>query len=113
MAAPDSKTRVKDAITLLDYGFGKCVKYMDEGIEKIGDIPVEQGVEKKVRVKQKEMFQYIDTEGNDLTQIEKKFQIKKSIAAPVKQGDVVGKAEYYIGQEKIGSVDVIATRIYT
>lgn len=30
MAAPDSKMRVKDATTLLNYGFGKCTKYVDK-----------------------------------------------------------------------------------
>ena len=30
MAADDSKARVRDAITLLNYGFGKCQKYTEK-----------------------------------------------------------------------------------
>ena len=30
MAEPDSKTRIKDAIAMLNYGFGKCSIYQDE-----------------------------------------------------------------------------------
>ena len=36
MGAKDSKSRFADATTLLNYGFGKCMKYMDEGLERAG-----------------------------------------------------------------------------
>lgn len=36
MAEPDSKTRIKDAIAMLNYGFGKCSIYQDEkALEKL------------------------------------------------------------------------------
>lgn len=109
MAAPDSKTRFKDATSLLDYGFGKCMKYMDEGIGAIAPLPIQRGVEQKIKVKQSGPFNYIDTTGADLTQIKKKNITKGDLKAPVKKGDKVGEVVYYLGEEKIGAVDIIAT----
>lgn len=87
MAAPDSKMRFQDARTLLDYGFGKCMKYIDDGSGRLDPVPVASGEEKEVPVKQAEPFQYIDVEGADLSKIEKKIitqgdwllQLKKEI----------------------------------
>lgn len=85
MAAKDSKARFSDAMTLLNYGFAKCMKYIDEGLEAIAPAEVEKGMETEVPVKQKKRFQYIDTVGADLTQIEKKPEMKKKLEAPVKK----------------------------
>lgn len=109
MAAPEPKARFKDATALLNYGFGKCTKYMDEGIGAIPSADVEKGIEKKVAVKQSEPFSYIDITGADLGQIKKKNVLDKQIKAPVKKGDKVGEVVYYLGEEKIGNVDIVAT----
>ena len=34
--------------------------------------------------------------------------MEEELAAPVKKGDVVGKAEYYLGDKLVGSVDIIS-----
>ena len=44
MAAEDSKSRFKDAVNLLNYGFGKCQLYEDAEPEKLKDLPVDGGV---------------------------------------------------------------------
>lgn len=109
MGAPDSKTRFKDAATLLNYGFAKCMKYIDEGLEKIKPIEIKNGTEKTIKIKQ-EPFEYIDIEGRDLLKIEKKIKIKKKLTAPIKTGEQVGEMEYYIGEEKLGSTPIVATQ---
>ena len=48
MAAPDYKTRFEDAVTLLNYGFGRCRMYRDEEPTALPQIPVENGVEESV-----------------------------------------------------------------
>ena len=42
--------------------------------------------------------------------IKKKIRIKKSVQAPVKKGEKAGSADYYLGKEKIGSVDLVFDR---
>ena len=109
MAAPDHKVRFDDATTLLNYGFGKCMKYTDEGIGAIDPVEVKRGVKDQVTVKQAGPFAYIDTTGSDLTKIEKKNILKGDIKAPIKEGDKIGEVAYYLGDEKIGAVDILAS----
>lgn len=108
MAADDSKTRTKDAITLLNQGFSKCQKYAEDSLQRISPVKVKRGVKKEVAVAQKEKFSYVDTTGADLSSIERKAEIKKSVKAPVKKGDKLGSVKYYLNKNEIGSVDVLA-----
>lgn len=108
MAADDSKARMRDAIGLLNYGFGKCQKYQEDKVHKIPDIDVKRGVEKKFRVAQKETFSYVDTTGADLSGIKRTVKINADIAAPVKQGDKVGELKYSLNGKEIGKIDILA-----
>lgn len=110
MAAEDSKTRFRDAMNLLNYGFGKCMKYSDDGIGRISDVPVVQGKEDSVEVKQEKAFQYIDTTGTDLSAIEKNPVLYKSLKAPVNKGEKAGEMEYYMNGSKIGFVDIVTRK---
>lgn len=107
MAADDSKARVKDAITLLNYGFGKCNKYQEDEVKDIAPVDVKRGVQKTAKLAQEEPFSYVDTTGADLKSIERKVELDKAIEAPVKQGTKVGEAKYYLNGTEIGSVDIL------
>ncbi len=107
MAADDSKARVRDAITLLNYGFGKCQKYTEKEQKKISPVKVRGGTEMEVTVRQKEKFTYVDTTGANLAKITIKTKKNKSIHAPVKKGEKVGERIYYLNGKKIGSRDII------
>lgn len=108
MAAKDSKARVRDAISLLNHGFGKCRKYEEAQVEPIGYVKVKRGVEDTLKAKQKSPFTYIDTTGAELSDIRRKTKVKKEIKAPVKKGDKVGEAKYFLDGKEIGSVDIVA-----
>ena len=108
MAAPDSKQRVKDSIALLNYGFGKCTKYQDEEETAIEDVKVKRGVKKTVPGKVNGTFSYVDTEGADLSGIQKKAVMKKEVEAPVKKGTKLGDVKYYLNDKEIGSLPVTA-----
>ena len=109
MAADDSKIRNKDATTLLNYGFGKCQKYQEKKIEKVSPVPVKRGVNKTVKAAQEDRFSYVDVTGADLNSIERKIKVKESVKAPVKQGQKLGEAKYYLNGEEIGSRDILAS----
>ena len=81
MAEPDSKTRIKDAIAMLNYGFGKCSIYQDEkALEKIVYAEVKHGMQEKAKGETLEGFRYVDTSGSDLSAVEKEVQIQKQTA---------------------------------
>ncbi len=107
MAAEDSKARVRDAITLCNYGFGKCNKYQEEE-SPVKPVKLARGVKKTVKAEQEEAFTYIDTTGADLKGMERKVAVDKKLQAPIKKGDKVGEAKYYLNGTKVGSRDIIA-----
>ena len=109
MAEPDSKTRIKDAIAMLNYGFGKCSIYQDEkALEKIVYAEVKHGMQEKAKGETPEGFRYVDTSGSDLSAVEKEVRIQKQ-TAPVKKGDQIGEVIYRLNEKTIGSVPVYAT----
>lgn len=108
MAAKTSKERTKDAVALLNYGFGKCTRYAEEEAPETEAAKVQRGVEDSVATMQKEPFTYVDTSGADLSAIERKAVWGKNLKAPVKEGDKVGEAVYTLNGEEIGRVDIVA-----
>lgn len=109
MAADDSKARVRDAIALCNYGFGKCNKYQEDGTGSVKPVKIARGVKGTVKAMQEEPFTYIDTTGADLKGIERKVTASKKLQAPIKKGDKVGVAKYYLNGTEIGSRDIVAS----
>ena len=110
MGAPDAKVRFKDAAALLDYGFGKCNLYMDENRKNPDPVPIKGGVKAEVSCRYTGEFRYLDIEGKNLSQIEKKIVYMKNLQAPVKKGDIVGEAQYLLDGKVIGKTDIVAAK---
>jgi D-alanyl-D-alanine carboxypeptidase (penicillin-binding protein 5/6) len=108
MAAPDYKLRFSEAKTLLEYGYAHCSLYRDTDRESLGTVAVEQGVYDEVPAAYKEEFTYLSTTGENLSEIQKNIEFSETVKAPVKKGDVLGQVVYYLGEKKLGSVDIIA-----
>lgn len=110
MGAPDAKVRFKDAAALLDYGFGKCDLYLDENRINPDPVPIKGGVKEEVVCRYTGEFWYLDTEGKNLSQIEKKIVYMKNLQAPVKKGDIVGEAQYLLDGKVVGKTDIVAAK---
>lgn len=108
MAAENSKIRFQDAVTLLNYGFGKCQLYEDSEMPRLEEAEVKGGVRESVPLEYSGTFSYLDTSGANLNQIEKKVEMKEDISAPLKKGDAVGRIVYTLEETELGSVDIIA-----
>ncbi len=108
MGADNSKDRFKDAVKLLDYGFGKCEFYVDDAVENVAKVPVTGGVQEEVPVHMDGEFRYVDTTGADLSQVRREAEVKKELQAPVKQGDLAGEMVYYLGDKEIGRQKLVA-----
>ena len=109
MAAPDYKVRFSDATTLLNYGFGRCRVYADQNEDKPASIAVEKGIADHVNLAYTGPFQYLSTDGSDLSGVSKSVELPESVEAPVKRGDVAGRAVYSLNGKEIGSVDIVYT----
>lgn len=108
MAAPDYKARFSEATTLLNYGFGTVALYEDKEELEPFNIKVKYGITDFVSVVKKDDFRYICDSKEAVSKIEKVRNVPKQIEAPVKQGQQIGTLDYYVGDEKIGSVPILA-----
>ena len=107
MAAPDFKIRFADAATLLNYGFSKCRIYSDENTDTLAALPLKKGISDEVSLCYRSPFQYVVTDGSDLSGITKELELPESVEAPVASGDVIGRAVYKLGDRELGTVDIL------
>ena len=108
MGAEDSKARFKEAVTLLNYGFGKCQMYTDENMPSLDPISVTGGIQESISLEYEKKFTYLDTTGANLNAVTSRLQIPDKVNAPVKKGDTVGQRIYYLDEKEIGSVNLLA-----
>lgn len=107
MAAPDSRTRVKDASILFDYGFAKCSLYTDENPGKLPDLKVIKGIKEKTTLTFGKTFRCLSTDGTTFDKIKKKLILPNEVKAPVKKGQKAGELVYYQENRELGRIPVI------
>ena len=110
MAAPDNKVRFQEAMTLLNYGYSESNIYVDENKEALPAQVVKGGVDDTVNLSYAGAFRYLDTKGNNLTEIEKTISLPAVVEAPIEEGQAIGEAVYQLGGQRIGSVSIIAAK---
>ena len=106
MGAPDYKVRFSEAVTLLNYGYSVVSMYSDKNDEINREIKISGGVKKTVKIEPEKEFVYICGKDEVINNITKKVKLEKKVKAPAKSGSVVGKTEYYIGDNMIGEVNI-------
>lgn len=108
MAEPDAKTRVKDAIAMLNYGFSQCSIYRDDQVlEEPVEAEVEGGVEETVSLEAPESFSFVDTAQSDLGLVKKEVRLETG-KAPVEKGAVLGEVVYTLNGAELGRVSLTA-----
>lgn len=111
LSAPDTKTRFKEAATLLNYGFSQCKIYTDEhGDMEPVRILVEESLQQEVALTPKENFRYISVAKEELSQITKEILVYEKITAPVVKGDELGAIVYSLNGKELGRVALIAEK---
>ena len=106
MGAPDYKVRFSEAVTLLNYGYSVVSMYSDKNDEINREIKISGGVKKTVKIEPEKEFVYICGKDEVINNITKKVKLEKKVKAPAKSGSVVGKTEYYLGDNMIGEVNI-------
>lgn len=108
MAAPNSKTRFKDAISLLNYGYGVVDIYRDNAWLSQEKIVVHGGKSDSVTCRKNNEFVYVFTEDTDTGRIKCTEEYADGLEAPVYEGDVVGQMVYELDGNILGTVDIVA-----
>ena len=107
MASPDSKTRARDAASLLDYGFTRTSLYKDDKPLKLPVLKVKNGVKKQVSLVYGNTFQYLSTDGSIMEAPDKKLSLPSEAKAPLKKGDRAGELIYTWKGKEIGRIPVL------
>lgn len=110
LAAPDTKTRFQEASKLLNFGFANYSVYVDENKDTVLDpVKVSKGVSDNVQGQIEKNFSYLCTKGKSAKDIRKEISLYEAIEAPVAKGAKIGEITYFYGNDKIGSVDILAS----
>ena len=109
MGAPTYKIRNRDAGLLLNYGFskyeGKKVVAKDEDVDKVF---MDEQTDRFFMAKAKDDLTAILPKGSS-GELQKKIVIDE-LKKEYKAGDIVGKCEVYLGEEKVGEVYIYSDR---
>lgn len=110
MAAPDFKTRFREVMQLLDYGFANYG--VEKGREKgyvVGEVAVEKGMQDTVEAVTAEEISVLIPKGSE-QKWETKTELLPTLQAPVAADTKVGEMVYYIENEEVGRVDLKAAK---
>lgn len=107
MGAPDSKSRVNDAKTLLNYGYSVSHLFLDENKDVLEPVEVKGAIRLEAKVEYEGEFRYLDLSGSDLGQVEKFITYRQEHRAPIVKGEVAGEASYKLGDKIIGKVSIL------
>lgn len=109
LSAPDTKTRFREAATLLNYGFSQCKIYVDDhGDLEVIKVPVEKSMDEEIELIPKEEFRYITVNKEELNKITEEHVVFEKVTAPVKQGEELGTIIYSVEGVEIGRIPLIA-----
>ncbi len=106
MGAPNRDIRNEIAKKLLDYGFANY-KYLCMESGEIDPIKVLGGVSNSCRLMY-EKFDIVLDKSEAVKGVESAVNLPEYISAPVEAGEVIGNIDYKIGDETIGSVNIVA-----
>lgn len=108
MGAPDHKTRFREAIKVLEYGFANYALVKgDEAGTEFGKVPVFKGKQEEVSAVTKETVQILlNKENSQIT--DKKAELYETVNAPVNKDDKLGEVVYYSGETEVARVELVA-----
>ena len=84
--------------------------YTDENKDPLPDQKIEGGIEDVLHLTYEGPFEYLDTAGSNLSEIQKEISLPDVVQAPVAEGDAVGEAVYKLNGTRIGSVSILAAK---
>lgn len=108
MRAPSPTDRVSNAKKLLDYGFSNyefiSISNKDEVVQNVA---VSKGITTDLNLVYSESTGTLVKRGSS-SNLTNEIILNENISAPVNKGDTLGKVNFYLNEELIATVDLIA-----
>lgn len=112
MQTPTPEDRFADARRMLDYGFDKVRMVKGISQERVTrKIWIKDGKEASVEAHLVSDIRYPLIDGESPEHYTVAYDVPKVLAAPLKEGEIVGKAVIRYDGEPVGSVDLAAGRV--
>ncbi len=106
----DSYYMWNDSIALLDYGFHNVQpKTLVKKGEVVTKVDVADGRHDELELIAAESLVVAEKNGES-AKVEKKVEVPKDVAAPIKKGDVIGKVVCYYDGKRQGSINLLAAQ---
>lgn len=107
MSGDTSQDRFNGAKKLLDYGFANYEYASITPQLDVNELPLKNGVEQKVSIVAKDNFGAL-LKKSETAAVTQQLNLKQNITAPVKKDEIMGTVDFYLNDEMIGQVDIIA-----
>lgn len=107
MRGDDSTARFQGAKSMLDFGFANyAFSKINAELPEGTSLSVKGGEKKNVGCEAPEQLSVLTRKGK--TDIKQELYLPKSVAAPIKQGDGVGRVTVLIDGEEVGEIEIKA-----
>ncbi len=107
MGGADSNSRFMGARKMLDFGFANYgVLKVDSQIGDNTRLKIKGGEKQSVAVTADEKISLLTKKGNP--EVERRLELSKTVKAPVKKGDIVGKVYVSVDGEEVGVINIKA-----
>ena len=107
MAGDTSGERFNSAKKLLDYGFSNYEYVSIKPKLDKTNINISNGVQKSLKITTTDSFGSLLKKGTS-SAVTQQINLKENITAPIKKNDVVGTIDFFLDEQQIGQVDIIA-----
>ncbi len=107
MAGDTSGERFNSAKKLLDYGFSNYEYVSIKPKVDKTNINISNGVQKNLKIATTDSFGSLLKKGTS-SAVTQQINLKENITAPIKKNDVVGTIDFFLNEQQIGQVDIIA-----
>ena len=107
MAGDTSGERFNSAKKLLDYGFSNYEYVSIKPKVDKTNINISNGVQKNLKIATTDSFGSLLKKGTS-SAVTQQINLKENITAPIKKNDVVGTIDFFLDEQQIGQVDIIA-----
>ena len=110
MGAPDPKTRFKEVMKMLDFGFANytLVNGNSKG-EVVGKVPIFKGSEDFVNAVVKDEIKIVVPKGKSI-KLDSKVQLSDGVIAPFPKGEKLGEIIYFNKGEEVARTDLISEK---
>ncbi len=107
MSGDTSNDRFNGAKKLLDYGFANYeYSSISPALEQT-ELEVKNGVQRRFKIATPKNFNAL-LKKSESASVTQQTKLNENITAPIKKGDIVGSVEFYLNDDIIDSVDIVA-----